>query len=85
MLGFPPVGTLGRRRFMTTAQSLQYHLPLGRSLIPTQSKWNHSILHCKISISGEHKHPTKQSHLTNLLDVHEHQQIHHNSSFDVHI
>jgi hypothetical protein len=42
----PPVGTFGRLRFMKAEQSLQYHLPLGRSLIPTQSKWNHSILHC---------------------------------------
>jgi hypothetical protein len=65
---------LGRRRFMTTAQSLQYHLPFGRSLIPTQSKWNHSILHCQNSISDEHKHPTKESPLTNLLEVHKYKK-----------
>lgn len=56
----PPVGTFGRLRFMKAEQSLQYHLPLGRSLIPTQSKWNHSILHChQVQIQHSEQPPYK--------------------------
>lgn len=35
------------RRFCMPMQLGQYHLPLGCSFRPTQSKWNHSILHCQ--------------------------------------
>lgn len=38
-----------RRCSMSGRQSGQYHFPRGRSSMPTQSKWNHSILQSGLS------------------------------------
>jgi hypothetical protein len=46
------------RCFILGAQSGQYHLPFGWLVMPTHSKWNHSILHCK----------TKQTQKNSPLD-----------------